>query len=137
MKRIFVIAAAAFAARTASAQGSSPPAKPDSVTRLGPVKVTAARTESATATPLLINTLSAPATITAQKIDEMVNVLDPEDAVKYLPSIFLRKRNNGDTQATLATRVWGLSSSARSLIFADGVPLTALIANNNTLGWVQ
>ena len=54
--------------------------------------------------------------------------------MKYLPSVFLRKRNNGDTQATLATRVWGTSSSARSLIFADGVPLTALIANNNTIG---
>src|SRR6478735_4880552 len=57
-----------------------------------------------------------------------------EHAVKYLPSVFLRKRNNGDTQATLATRVWGTGSSARSLIFADGVPLTALIANNNTIG---
>src|SRR5689334_12863631 len=34
----------------------------------------------------------------------------------------------------MATRTWGVSSSARSLIFADGVPLTALIANNNTLG---
>ena len=54
--------------------------------------------------------------------------------MKYLPSVFLRKRNNGDTQATMATRVWGVSSSARSLIFADGVPLTALIANNNTIG---
>ena len=30
--------------------------------------------------------------------------------------------------------MWGTSSSARSLIFADGVPLTALIANNNTIG---
>jgi iron complex outermembrane receptor protein len=54
--------------------------------------------------------------------------------VKYLPSVFLRKRNYGDTQATMATRTWGVSSSARSLIYADGVPLTALIANNNPLG---
>jgi iron complex outermembrane receptor protein len=30
--------------------------------------------------------------------------------------------------------VWGTSSSARSLIFADDVPITALIANNNTVG---
>jgi iron complex outermembrane receptor protein len=134
MKRIFAVAALLAAAHTASAQGSSPPARPDSVTKLGPVKVTAPRTENAATTPLQVSTLSTPATITARKIDETVNVLDPEDAVKYLPSVFLRKRNNGDTQATLATRVWGLSSSARSLIFADGVPLTALIANNNTIG---
>jgi iron complex outermembrane receptor protein len=134
MKHILAVAALLFAVRTASAQGSSPPARPDSVTRLGPIKITAARTEVAPATPLQLSTLSTPATITARKIDETVNVLDPEDAVKYLPSVFLRKRNNGDTQATLATRVWGVSSSARSLIFADGVPLAALIANNNTIG---
>src|SRR5262249_16630035 len=78
--------------------------------------------------------LSTSATITARKISETVNLLDTEDAVKYLPSVFLRKRNNGDTQATMATRVWGVSSSARSLIYADGVPLTALIANHNTIG---
>ncbi|MEP6732829.1 MAG: TonB-dependent receptor, partial [bacterium] len=40
----------------------------------------------------------------------------------------------GDTQAVMGTRVWGFNSSARSLVFADGVPLTALVANNNTIG---
>lgn len=72
--------------------------------------------------------------ITATRIEETINVLDPEDAVKYLPSVFLRKRNLGDTQAIMATRVWGVSSSARSLVYADGVLLTALVANNNSLG---
>ncbi|MEP6834204.1 MAG: TonB-dependent receptor [Gemmatimonas sp.] len=79
-------------------------------------------------------TLPASASITSETVQATVNIVDTEDAVKYLPSLFLRKRNNGDTQATLATRSWGVSSSARSLVFADGVPLTALIANNNTLG---
>jgi iron complex outermembrane receptor protein len=74
------------------------------------------------------------ASVTAQRAKETVNIVDPEDAVKYLPSIYVRKRNYGDTQATIGTRVWGVSSSARSLVYADGVPLTALIANNNTLG---
>ncbi|MBS0633609.1 MAG: TonB-dependent receptor [Verrucomicrobia bacterium] len=72
--------------------------------------------------------------VTATKVQETVNAVDTEDAVKYLPSIFLRKRNYGDTQAVMASRVWGVSSSARSLIYADGVLLTALVANNNTLG---
>src|SRR6185436_9889159 len=79
-------------------------------------------------------TLPAIVSITAAKAHETVNLIDTEDAVKYLPTVFLRKRNNGDTQATMATRTWGVSSSARSLVYADGVPLTALIANNNTLG---
>jgi iron complex outermembrane receptor protein len=34
----------------------------------------------------------------------------------------------------MASRVWGVSSSARSLVYADGVLLTALIANDNNIG---
>lgn len=73
-------------------------------------------------------------TVDAPHIAETINLVDTEDAVKYLPSLFLRKRNYGDTQATLATRVWGVSSSARSLVYADGILLSALIANNNNIG---
>ncbi|WP_044559010.1 TonB-dependent receptor, partial [Azospirillum sp. B4] len=51
-----------------------------------------------------------------------------------LPSLFLRKRNMGDTQAVLATRTWGVNSSARSLVYADDALISALIANNNTAG---
>ena len=72
--------------------------------------------------------------INAQQIEDAVNVVDPEDAVKYLPSIFIRKRNYGDTQPTIATRTWGVNSSARTLVFVDDVPITALIGNNNTTG---
>lgn len=72
--------------------------------------------------------------MSATRLEETVNAVDTEDAVKYFPSVFLRKRNNGDTQAVMATRVWGVSSSARSLVFADGMPLSALIANNNSIG---
>lgn len=72
--------------------------------------------------------------LSAQQINEQINVVDSEDSIKYLPSIFLRKRNYGDTQAVMATRTWGVNSSARSLVYADDVLLSALIANNNTLG---
>ena len=43
----------------------------------------------------------------------------------------MRKRHVGDTQAPLATRTSGVGASARSLIYADGVLLSALIGNNN------
>jgi len=72
--------------------------------------------------------------ITAERIEQTVNVIDTEDAVKYLPSLSLRKRNTGDNQAVLASRVWGLNSSARTLIYADDILISALIANNNTTG---
>jgi iron complex outermembrane recepter protein len=70
--------------------------------------------------------------ITAKEIEETINLKDPEDAVKYMPSLFVRKRNDGDNQAVLATRSWGLSSSARTLIYYDDLLVSALIGNNNS-----
>ena len=61
-----------------------------------------------------------------------MNVVNVEDALRYLPSLLVRKRHIGDTQAPLATRTSGVGASARSLIYADGVLLSALIGNNNT-----
>src|ERR1700709_1970566 len=72
--------------------------------------------------------------VTARDIQEKINVVDTEDAVKYLPSLFVRKRNYGDTQPVLATRTSGLGASARSLVYADDILLSALIANNNSIG---
>jgi iron complex outermembrane receptor protein len=70
--------------------------------------------------------------ITSRQIDETINLKDSEDAVKYMPSLFVRKRNDGDNQAVLATRSWGLSSSARTLIYFDDLLISALIGNNNS-----
>jgi iron complex outermembrane receptor protein len=72
--------------------------------------------------------------IGAQQIEDTTNAIDTEDAVKYLPSIFVRKRNFGDNQPTLETRDWGVNSSARSLVYVDDIPISALIGNNNTNG---
>lgn len=72
--------------------------------------------------------------IDRQQIEDTTNTIDTEDAIKYLPSLFLRKRNYGDTQPTLETRSWGINSSARSLVYVDDVPISALVSNNNTNG---
>lgn len=69
---------------------------------------------------------------TAAQIAETVNAVNVEDALKYFPSLIVRKRNIGDQQAPLATRTSGLGQSARALIYADGVLLSSLIGNNNT-----
>ena len=70
--------------------------------------------------------------VTAKELEANVNVTTVEDSVKYLPSLMVRKRYIGDTNAPLATRTTGISSSARTLIFADGIPLSTLLANNNS-----
>jgi iron complex outermembrane recepter protein len=72
--------------------------------------------------------------VTAAQMNDTVNAVDGEDAAKYLPSVFIRKRNEGDTQPVLATRDWGVNSSARTLVYVDDIPISALIANNNTIG---
>ena len=79
------------------------------------------------------NAPSTSAKVTAAEVQTTINAINVEDSVKYLPSLVVRKRNIGDTQAPLATRTSGLGASARSLIYADGALLSALIGNNNTL----
>jgi len=107
-------------------------------TDLPAIDVTASQPAPAEATaPPLKERYDLPqtsASVTADQIRQTVNILDTEDAVKYFPSLFVRKRNYGDTQPVLATRTWGVGSSARSLVYADDIPITALIANNNTIG---
>lgn len=87
------------------------------------------------ATPPVVQRFQLPqetTSTTAKQIEETVNLTDPEDAVKYFPDLFVRKRNDGDNQAVLATRTWGLNSSARSLIYEDDLLVSTLLGNNNT-----
>jgi iron complex outermembrane receptor protein len=70
--------------------------------------------------------------VDADRLDETVNAVNVEDSLRYLPSLLVRKRHIGDTQAPLATRTSGVGASARSLIYADGVLLSSLIGNNNS-----
>ncbi|HEX4179214.1 MAG TPA: TonB-dependent receptor [Caulobacteraceae bacterium] len=70
--------------------------------------------------------------IDAAQIQATVNASTVEDELKYLPDIFIRQRHIGDTQDPITTRTSGVGSSARSLVYADGVLLSALIGNNNT-----
>ncbi len=54
-----------------------------------------------------------------------------EDVIKYLPSIQVRKRYIGDTNAPVGWRTSGTGQSARGLIYADGILLSSLLGNNN------
>ena len=61
-----------------------------------------------------------------------INAVNTEDMMRYVPSITVRKRHIGDTQDPLATRTNGVGASARSLLFVDGILISAPIGNNNT-----
>lgn len=73
-------------------------------------------------------------TLHADDIATRINAVSVEDTLKYAPSLIVRKRHVGDNFAPIATRTSGLGSSARSLIYADGVLLSAFLANNNGNG---
>jgi iron complex outermembrane receptor protein len=68
--------------------------------------------------------------IDAKTIERTINAIDAEDALKYLPSLLVRKRYVGDyNHAVLATRASGTGNSARSMVYADGVLLSNLLGN--------
>ena len=71
--------------------------------------------------------------ITAAQIENRINATDSEDALKYFPSLNVRKRNIGDyDHAVLASRASGTGNSARSLVYADGILLSNLLGNGAT-----
>lgn len=71
--------------------------------------------------------------ISGQQIDQAINASDSEDALKYFPSLNVRKRYIGDyDHAVLASRASGTGNSARSLVYADGILLSNLLGNGAT-----
>jgi len=76
--------------------------------------------------------------ITGKDVEAKINATDSEDALKYFPSLLVRKRYIGDyNHAVLSTRASGTGNSARSLVYADGVLLSNLLGNgaNFTPRW--
>ncbi|MES2163321.1 MAG: TonB-dependent receptor [Pseudomonadota bacterium] len=68
--------------------------------------------------------------ITAAQLEQTINATDAEDALKYFPSLNVRKRYIGDyDHAVLASRASGTGNSARSLVYADGILLSNLLGN--------
>jgi iron complex outermembrane receptor protein len=92
----------------------------------GVITITAARSGSSLPSRL-------PTTIEGiggEQIAQAINATDSEDALKYLPSLLVRKRYVGDyNHAVLSTRASGTGNSARSLVYADGILLSNLLGN--------
>lgn len=71
--------------------------------------------------------------VTAKQIAETINATDSEDALKYLPSLSVRKRYIGDyNHAILASRASGANNPARSAVYADGILLSNYLGNQAT-----
>ena len=81
----------------------------------------------------VIERYSPPNTIVStdkRRIDDTVNIVDTEDAVKYFPSLLVRKRYIADyNHAILSSRASGTGNSARSAVYADGMLLSNYLGN--------
>jgi iron complex outermembrane receptor protein len=110
-----VLSSAAYAQQTGE----------DTVKTLGTITVVSGRPSSL---PTQIPTTFE--SITADQIAQTINATDSEDALKYFPSLLVRKRYIGDyDHAILASRASGTGNSARSLVYADGILLSNLLGN--------
>ncbi len=70
---------------------------------------------------------------TAKEVMETVNATDSQDALKYFPSLLVRKRYIGDyNHAVLSSRASGTGNSARSAVYADGILLSNYLGNGAT-----
>ena len=130
MHRCTWLCALSLTAPLAEGQQSAAPANdPDAPQRdIGIVVVTG---EAPSSLPTRIPTTIE--SITARELESTVNATDSEDALKYLPSLLVRKRYPGDyNHAVLSTRASGTGNSARSLVFADGILLSNLLGNGAT-----
>lgn len=68
--------------------------------------------------------------VTREQIEQTVNATDSEDALKYFPSLLVRKRYIGDyNHAILSSRASGTGNSARSAVYADGILLSNYLGN--------
>lgn len=119
-------------AETAENAAADEKANSKSATVLPEMTVTADSEKAATQTATEKYKLPAVMeSVTKEKLEDTVNVMNTEDAIKYLPNILVRKRYIGDKEMPVSMRTSGTGSSARSLIYADGILLSSLLGNNN------
>ena len=126
--RGFALAAVAGAcqAQTAAAAALPAPAEAPATTRnAGIVTISAGRLSSL---PTQIPTTFE--SITGAEVQEKINAADSEDALRYFPSLLVRKRYIGDyNHAVLSSRASGTGNSARSMVYADGILLSNYLGN--------
>ncbi len=122
-KRLVTGMMLAMAAPCVSAQNSADEDK--AVTQLEPVVV---RAGAPSAVPASVPAVTEG--VSAEQMAESTNVVNTEDALKYLPSLQIRKRFIGDTNGIVASRSSGTIVSARSLVYADNLLLSNLLGNS-------
>jgi iron complex outermembrane recepter protein len=79
--------------------------------------------------PLPENIPAVVETVTADEIRQDINAVTSTDTLKYLPSIDLRTRYEGEQNPMIGFRTTSQDTPAQSLIYADGILLSNLLGN--------
>ena len=119
------LAAAMFTSLNALAQSPVPAPSDAPVKSLGVITITSGQpTSLPTQIPTTIEG------VTKEQIEQTINATDSQDALKYFPSLLVRKRYIGDyNHAILSSRASGTGNSARSMVYADGILLSNYLGN--------
>ncbi len=68
--------------------------------------------------------------ITSTQISESVNSVSSAGALLYLPGVHVRERFIGDVNGGLAIRMYGVNSSAETIVYGDGSLLSNFLNNS-------
>ncbi|WP_146076083.1 TonB-dependent receptor [Caldimonas caldifontis] len=97
-------------------------------TSLAPVVVTGQRAEL---DPTLPQTTASK---TAEQLRDQ-NLVNPEDALRYLPATTIRKRYIGDRNALIGGRNFGTLQPSRALVYVDGYLLSNFLGRFDAPRW--
>ncbi|MET0935063.1 MAG: TonB-dependent receptor, partial [Luteibacter sp.] len=117
--------ACAIGATSLAVHAADGPDDPQRATTLREIRVSATNG----GTPVDPDMPAVVETVTAEKLDRL-NVVNAEDALKYLPAFGIRKRFTGDENATFSVRGTSNQQSARGLVYLDGLLLSNFLGNN-------
>ena len=98
--------------------------------QLAPVTLTGAAVRSGLAANLPSNSAS----VTAEELREQ-NLINPEDALRYLPNTSIRKRYIGDRNALIGGRSFGTLQPGRGLAYVDGYLISNFLGRFDAPRW--
>jgi iron complex outermembrane recepter protein len=79
--------------------------------------------------PLPANIPAVIETVTAQQFQTQTNAITATDTIKYLPSIDLRTRYEGEQNSMIGFRTVSEDTPAQSLVYVDGMLVSNLLGN--------
>jgi iron complex outermembrane recepter protein len=116
-------------ARRPTAAARAAPAPPAAATPASGPAASGAGSAKPFSQPLPANIPAVIATVTAQQFEQQNNAITSTDTIKYLPSIDLRTRYEGEQNPMIGFRTVSEDTPAQSLVYVDGILVSNLLGN--------